>query len=139
MKFKGTFTYNTLLEFPIETVWGFFQSTENLVNITSFPRIKVKGSSKVAEGQTVKLELNFGIWKTGWNSYFTQWKEKEVFEDIIVEPCFPFSSWKHRHLFSSNSDSDTLMIDIVKFESPLPPLFIKAGLYIMFKDRKRKI
>lgn len=139
MKWKGTFTYQTVLMQPLDQVWDFFQSAENLVTITSFPKMTVKGPSGAAVGKTIQLELNFGLWKIPWESYISEWKEQEGFEDILIYHIFPFHSWKHRHQFASKSVRETIMTDRVEFESSLPPWLIKAGLVFMFKDRERMI
>ncbi|MED4018235.1 hypothetical protein [Sutcliffiella cohnii] len=139
MRFRGVFTNQTELAVPIDAVWDFFQTTENLARITSYPKVNIQGSSVVEEGKTMRLQLHFGIWITSWDSYISHWKEKEGFEDTIVKPPFPFSTWKHRHQFIAKSEDETMMMDILEFQSQLPPWLIKAGLYLMFKDRERAI
>lgn len=137
--FKGTFHFKTEIERPLADVWRFFQSNENLVAITGFPKITLLGDKDVFEGAKIHLQLNFIVLKLNWEGRITKVVKDAYFIDEGVKLPLPFKAWKHIHAFEESSEGTTFMFDRVEFEAYLPAPFINIMLYGMFQDRKRQL
>ncbi|SDN39575.1 SRPBCC family protein [Alkalicoccus daliensis] len=137
--FTGTFHFKTEIDKPLEQVWNFFQSNENLVAITGFPKISLLGDKEVFEGADIQLKMNFIFMKLHWQGEITEVADHSYFIDEGKKLPFPFKSWKHVHAFKEKDAETTIMYDRVEFESYLPAPFINLMLTGMFKDRKRQL
>ena len=137
--FRGTFYYPTEISKPVDEVWAFFQTNENLVSITGFPRIEMLGDREVFEGARVSLKLNFFIISLYWQGRITKVADEKFFIDEGEQLPFPFRSWHHVHAFKPVDKYRTKMIDKVEFSSYIPAWLIKWMLFGMFSDRKRQL
>ncbi|SER47781.1 SRPBCC family protein [Salipaludibacillus aurantiacus] len=137
--FKHTFYYKTDILQPLETIWPFFQTNENLAAITGFPKIKVLGDKEVFKGSAVHLQLNFFIVKLNWKGEITETADRKYFIDEGLKIPFPFKSWRHVHAFKRLEGNGTRMIDRVEYTSFLPPFIVNLMLKGMFADRKRQL
>jgi ligand-binding SRPBCC domain-containing protein len=88
--FKGTFIYHTKLEEPLDQVWDFFKSAENLVRITEYPKVKFLSDPSTVKGNTIHMELNFPFFRLKWSSFISEFKEYAYFVDEAVHIPFPF-------------------------------------------------
>ncbi|WP_444685662.1 SRPBCC family protein [Alkalicoccus luteus] len=136
---SGTFYYGTIIDKPLQEVWDFFQATENLAAITTFPEITVKGSERSEEGAEIELQMNFYAAKLSWKSRISEVSEPNYFIDEGIEVPFPFKVWRHVHAFKTEPDGRTKMIDMVQFDASVPSAAVKLMLFGMFSDRKRKL
>ncbi|QKS70997.1 hypothetical protein FLK61_30220 [Paenalkalicoccus suaedae] len=137
--FSGTFYFKTEINKPIKDVWEFFQTNENLVAITGFPKITLLGDKDVFEGSHVHLKMDFFLVKLDWQGEITKVVPEAYFMDEGKKLPFPFKEWRHVHAFKELSPSKTKMIDRVEFSSYVPAPLIKAMLIGMFSDRKRQL
>ncbi|UCZ54647.1 hypothetical protein LGQ02_07830 [Bacillus shivajii] len=137
--FKGTFTFETMIEKPLPEVWCFFQSNENLVNITTYPKIELLGDKGMYKGAVIHLNMQFYFASFEWKGEVINIKDKEFFVDVANVLPFPLKEWKHVHSFEKLDEERTKMVDTVQFESYIPSVYIKAGLYGMFHSRKKQL
>ncbi|RXI99557.1 hypothetical protein DS745_15215 [Anaerobacillus alkaliphilus] len=136
--FKGNFSFRTYLSTKSEKTWEFFNDINNLVKITSYPKVNILKHEGTREGSKTELQLDFLLFKKNWELTYIEVKEGQYFIDRSSTLPFPFKRWEHRHSFQS-FDEGTLMIDDVEFESYLPSSLAKIILYIMFKSRQNTI
>ncbi len=136
--FKGHFKYETILNSDLDNVWDFFSSTENLVKITRFPKVKLESDPAVIKGQHIKLTLNFILFRLKWHLVIHDVQDKQLFIDEAITAPFPFKQWRHTHAFKGHEEH-TVMTDQVEFEALLPSFLIRWMLTGMFKDRERTI
>lgn len=133
---------------PIQPVWDFFSSPENLAKITP-PYMKLRVTSGVLPertyaGQiiTYKVSPILGI-PLSWMTEITHVVQNKRFID---EQRFgPYKLWHHQHHFSEQ-DNGVLMTDIVHYALPLwfigrlaHSLFIKKQLQGIFNYRYQVI
>lgn len=137
--FSSTFYFKTEMNEKKSDVWSFFQTNENLVAITGFPKIKLLGDKEVKEGADVILQMNFFVIKLLWKGEITKVVPEDYFMDEGVKLPFPFRTWQHVHAFKELEQGGTRMIDRVEFSSYIPAIFIKLMLFGMFQDRKRQL
>ncbi|RKD75480.1 ligand-binding SRPBCC domain-containing protein [Sinobaca qinghaiensis] len=138
--FKGSIEYQTIVKAPRSEVWNFFQDSKALEGLTDFPKVTVLSNGESKAGETVEIQIEAGPLKANWLSAITESKEEEFFVDIGQEMPFPLIKWKHTHSFQALAEGElTGITDHVEFESYVPSVFIKAGLYNMFKDREKAL
>ncbi|OLS35967.1 hypothetical protein BTR22_13330 [Alkalihalophilus pseudofirmus] len=128
------FTYETTVDAPIEEVWSFFHTAENLVKITSFPTITLHSDPETRKGNTIRMKMGLGPVKADWHSYIQEVKPHEYFVDVGVKLPYPLKSWRHTHSFVKREDS-TVMKDLVEIQSPLPTSILRPALHGMFRGR----
>lgn len=139
LMFKDTFYFKTDIDRPLDEVWAFFQTNENLAAITGFPKIRILGEKDVYEGSDVHLQMDFLIMKMQWKGQITKVVPHAFFMDEGTELPFPFQTWRHVHAFKELDDGRTRMIDRVEFSALVPSPFVRLMLKGMFKDRERQL
>ncbi|MCL7747141.1 SRPBCC family protein [Halalkalibacter alkaliphilus] len=132
------FTYKTVIDAPIEAVWTFFSTAENLAKITSFPRVTILSNPETVEGNTIKMKLHFAGLYVNWTSKVTYVQAPNCFIDKGVKLPFPITEWRHTHSFTENG-SRTIMEDIVMFNAHLPTFVTRPILKAMFQGRELAI
>jgi ligand-binding SRPBCC domain-containing protein len=137
------------LEAPVEKVWDFFSSPENLNKITpedfQFNIISTDANEKIYPGKIIEYKVSpFKFMpKMHWVTEISQVIENELFID---EQRFgPYKFWHHKHIFIDKGDY-VLMKDIVHysigfgvFGEIAHKLFIKKRLNFVFEYRKKVI
>lgn len=136
--FSGEFIYKTRLPIKKEVAWDFFNDISNLVQITTFPKIKIVSHTGTKRGSVTELDLNFFLFRKKWMLTYIEVEEGEFFIDRSDTVPFPFKSWEHTHSFEETGE-ETVMIDKVKFESYFPSFIAKIGLTIMFEGRQHSL
>ncbi|WP_252315640.1 hypothetical protein [Sinobaca sp. H24] len=138
--FNGSIEYQTVVKASRIDVWNFFQDSKALEELTDFPKVSVLSDGTSNAGESVEIQITAGPIKCNWVSAITESKQEEYFVDEGKDIPFPLIKWKHTHSFQSLGDGElTGITDHVEFESYAPSLFIKAGLYNMFKDREKAL
>lgn len=124
----------TLINAPINEVFGFFAKAENLNRITPenlqfhilppLPSLMYKG-----------LFINYKIKLHGipmkWKTEITHWNPPFAFQDTQVKG--PYLLWKHLHVFDSLDDY-TLMTDKVYYR--IPGMFLEPMINRFFVNHK---
>jgi ligand-binding SRPBCC domain-containing protein len=112
----------TIVEKDVNTVFNAF-------DLELFKKLKPPGIGlKVLKfdgcntGDTVELELNFGLFKQKWKSIITDSGKQDdgfYFIDEAYGKDLPFflSSWKHKHIITSEGDGAAIT-DHINFKSP---------------------
>lgn len=133
------------LEVPLEEVWDFISSPENLKEITpdymgfevSTPRLPEKIYPGLMISYLVRPVL--GI-KTTWLTEITQVREPHYFVD--EQRAGPYTLWHHEHSLIRRGKG-VLMTDLVTYRPPAGPLgalansiFIKKQLENIFQYRE---
>jgi ligand-binding SRPBCC domain-containing protein len=135
--FNLTFYYETIIDESLTEVWRFFQSTENLAQMTRVPKIAVLGDSNVYEGAKVHLRLNFLLLNFYWKGTISETVDGVYFIDEGERLPWPIRSWQHVHTFKALSHNQTQMIDRISVSSFLPSRIMTIGLTMMFSNREK--
>jgi len=135
---KGTFHYETFMSRPLEEVWDFFSTAENLAKISSFPKVTILSNPKTIQGNNIEMKLNFLFFQKKWHAEITEVKEKSYFIDKGTLLSYPFTAWEHSHAFEVRNDG-TLMKDTVIFSASLPAPIVRLFLRQMFRGRKKEL
>jgi ligand-binding SRPBCC domain-containing protein len=135
--FNLTFYYETVVDESLPEVWQFFQSTENLAQMTRMPKIAVLGDSDVYEGAKVYLRLNLLLLNFYWKGRISEKVDEVYFIDEGERLPWPIRSWQHVHTFKALPRNQTQMIDRVSVRSFLPPRIMTIGLTMMFSNREK--
>ena len=135
---RGIFTFEIKVNQPIEKVWEFFSTAENIAQITTFPKVKILSAPETRIGNRIEMELNFIIFKKKWVAQIDEVVEQEYFIDRGVNIPFPFKTWVHTHSFEELGEW-TIIRDQVKYESSLPNFINTNLLNSMFSGRARQI
>jgi ligand-binding SRPBCC domain-containing protein len=133
--FKLDFVYETTFEESLEEVWGFFETAENLVQITSFPKVKLLSDPSTREGNLIKMELQFPLLTLEWDSFISEMRRHDYFVDEGARLPFPFRTWKHTHRFYRRENL-TMMEDRVELTAHVPAWMVRAFLISMFRQRE---
>lgn len=136
--FSGKFSYVTKLPIQKSKAWDFFNDINNLVRITSFPKVSINKHAGTIKGSETQLSLDFLIFRKKWNLIYLEVEEGEFFTDKSDSVPFPFVYWEHTHAFEE-VDGNTVMTDTVTYKAYVPSFFAKSILYIMFKGREQAI
>ncbi|WP_227935028.1 SRPBCC family protein [Alkalihalobacillus deserti] len=132
------YTYQTIINAPIEDVWSFFSSATNLSKITSFPKIEVTSDLRTMEGNKMEMKLGFAGVRMKWISLIHDVDAPTQFVDTGIKLPFPFTEWKHIHAFTSQGNQ-TVMDDQVRCSTVLPSFMVKPLVNNMFKGREQAI
>lgn len=134
-----TFIMSTIVEAPVETVFGFHER-EDALRILSprFPRLKIiRKTGGISQGSRVELKIGPFLW----TALHTAYEKNRLFTDQQVQG--PFAKWVHRHEFESVGQT-TRLTDRVKYQLPggewINRLFgwaVQLALRHMFRRRHR--
>lgn len=132
-----TFTRSTIIEAPVETVFGFHERADALPLLSpAFPPVTVvRATGGIQPGATVELSVA-GI---PWLARHSRYERNRLFVDEQIRG--PFAAWVHRHEFE-DLGGRTRLTDRVSFQLPggaiantlLGP-FVRLGLHQMFRQR----
>ncbi|WNF37880.1 hypothetical protein RJD24_05380 [Bacillaceae bacterium IKA-2] len=136
--FKGIFEFKTVLPITKAEAWSFFNDINNLVRITSFPKVSIITHEGTQAGSQTELELNFLLFKKRWILTYLEVEDQQFFVDESNTVPFPFKNWEHTHSFKEH-ENGAMMIDKVIFEAYVPATIAKIALNQMFKGREKAI
>lgn len=137
--FKGVYIFETFIQKNDEEVWNFFLLNENIIKITTFPKLNFSGDKYLSEGATFNLKLKFPLVSLSWKGKIIKVKNKMFFTDAAVNLPFPLKGWHHTHTFERINEHETKIIDKVVFHSYVPSFIVKIALYQMFSSRKKQL
>ena len=80
----------------------------------------VKSNDGIGAGATLIMKLLLGPIGLHWHALHVPTEGYEGFCDVQTKG--PFSKWKHEHIFSPKSESESILVDRVNFRLPLWPL-----------------
>lgn len=121
---------------PIDVVWDFFSSPNNLEKLTpnkmGFVQKQLHKDQKMYEGQMIAhiVKPILGI-PINWVSEITVCKEQELFVD--EQRVGPFALWHHEHHFSHHHGT-TKVQDIVTYALPFG--FLGSMAHLLFVNQK---
>lgn len=153
----ATYQRSTVVDAPLDDVWAFYSSVDGLVALTPslldmavHDVVGPDGRSDpevLAAGSRVHASIRpFGVGpRRHWTSTILDRSRDDGvarFRDEMVDG--PFASWVHDHVFLSEDDGSTVVVDHVEYELPGGRLghaaspFGVVGLEPMFRERHRR-
>ena len=111
---------------PVEEVFQFFSSAENLQEITPpwvHLRILRVEPNPLREGTLLSYALKWGIFPFRWTTEIVVWEPPWRFVDVQVEG--PYKLWRHEHRLVADG-AGTRICDEVQYELPLGLLGVIA-------------
>ncbi|TWI57880.1 SRPBCC family protein [Halalkalibacter nanhaiisediminis] len=132
------FRYTTVVKAPIEEVWRFFSTAENLATITAFPNVNILSNPETKTGNEIEMKLSVAGVGVKWISLIEEVEPPFRFVDTGLKLPFPFTEWRHEHAFAENG-AETIMTDTIMFRASMPSFITKALLENMFKGREKAI
>lgn len=140
--YRDEFVKFQYVEVPVEKLFPFFATPENLQKITpDFLNFKILSSSdkKIKKGTEINYQLSLRGFPMKWKTLITDWHENKKFADLQVKG--PYRFWHHTHLFHPYKGG-TLIEDRVVYRVPFGPLgeivrpFILKDIEKIFSFRK---
>jgi ligand-binding SRPBCC domain-containing protein len=139
-----TFETQTILNKPIQEVFPFFANAENLDKVTP-PWLKFEILTPMPIEMKIGTQVDYRLRLHGipirWRSEITEWDPPHKFTDIQIKG--PYQFWKHKHLFSADSNR-TKMVDRIQYRIPgwifspiVHSLFVKHDLDKIFAFREK--
>ncbi|KHF41790.1 SRPBCC family protein [Halalkalibacter okhensis] len=132
------FTYRTIIDAPIEQVWAFFSTADNLAKITTFPKVTILSNPETVEGNIIHLKLQVALLSVNWTSRISKVDHLSCFLDQGEDLPFPFTEWSHLHNFTKFG-AHTIMEDVVNFKAKVPSCVTRPILQVLFKGRESAI
>ena len=132
-----------LLSYPIEQVFRFFASPENL-NLLTPPWANFSILSpqpiEMAVGTIIEYRIRLRGVPVNWRSEITEWQPPFAFCDVQLRG--PYRFWVHRHTFEERPDG-TLVTDHVDYGvlggALVNRLFVAGELKRVFGYRKTRL
>ena len=132
-----------LLSYPIEQVFRFFASPENL-NLLTPPWVNFSilspQSIEMAVGTIIEYRIRLRGVPVTWRSEITEWQPPFAFCDVQLRG--PYRFWVHRHTFEERPDG-TLVTDHVDYGvlggALVNRLFVAGELKRVFGYRKTRL
>ena len=132
-----------LLSYPIEQVFRFFASPENL-NLLTPPWANFSILSpqpiEMAVGTIIEYRIRIRGVPVNWRSEITEWQPPFAFCDVQLRG--PYRFWVHRHTFEERPDG-TLVTDHVDYGvlggALVNRLFVAGELKRIFGYRKTRL
>ena len=132
-----------LLSYPIEQVFRFFASPENL-NLLTPPWVNFSilspQSIEMAVGTIIEYRIRLRGVPVTWRSEITEWQPPFAFCDVQLRG--PYRFWVHRHTFEERPDG-TLVTDHVDYGvlggALVNRLFVAGELKRIFGYRKTRL
>ena len=107
---------------PLEEVFGFFSSAENLARLTpAFIGFTIISPCPIEMrvGATIDYRIRILGIPLKWRSLITEWEPPERFADEQLKG--PYKKWVHVHTFATRG-SEVFMTDRVQYQVPGGPL-----------------
>jgi ligand-binding SRPBCC domain-containing protein len=123
-----------IIDAPIDVVFPFFESPENLELITPSNlgfKIKTPRPLIMKEGAEFKYTIRLGILRFPWITLISKYNPPYMFQDI--QKFGPYKKWEHTHEFIDMGDK-TKIIDTVEYD--LFPKFLNKAIHKLFIKRK---
>ena len=132
-----------LLSYPIEQVFRFFASPENL-NLLTPPWVNFSilspQSIEMAVGTIIEYRIRLRGVPVTWRSEITEWQPPFAFCDVQLRG--PYRFWVHRHIFEEKPGG-TLVTDHVDYGvlggALVNRLFVAGELKRIFGYRKTRL
>jgi ligand-binding SRPBCC domain-containing protein len=125
---------NQIFNLPIDQVFSFFESPENLEVITpnelSF-KIKSPKPLIMKEGAIFDYTIRLGFIPFPWKTLITKYDPPFVFQD--VQTFGPYKKWEHTHEFIALGNK-TKMIDTVDYD--LFPKFLRSIVHKLYVKKQ---
>ncbi|GAE30785.1 SRPBCC family protein [Halalkalibacter hemicellulosilyticus] len=131
----NVFTYETVIDAPIQVVWEFFSEPINLAKLSKFPKLEVDSATKMVEGGSMTLKIRVCGFPFRWGVLFEKVEEPICFIDHATTLPFLFTDWRHEHQFIRDGDR-TKMVDTVIYQSVLSKTIVNVFLERMFRQRE---
>ncbi len=132
---------------PIEEVWPFFATPENLERMTPDALrmgIITPGPLVMKEGALFDYVIRMRGLPMRWTTLITVYEPPFKFVDVQLKG--PYSFWHHTHTFESTESGGTRIGDVVRYGMPMGPLgevahalLVKRDLAQIFAFRKKLI
>lgn len=135
------FTYSSLIDAPIETVWTFHERPDILQILTPpwQPVEVVRRQGGLDVGAITEFKIYLGFFPVTWLARHTECDRPNLFVDVQAEG--PMQQWTHRHQFQAENGK-TRLTDAITYEMPLAPVseavagwFVEDRLRDMFRYR----
>ncbi|MBP0020777.1 MAG: SRPBCC family protein [Cyanobacteria bacterium SBLK] len=135
------FTYSSLINASVETVWTFHERSDILQILTPpwQPVEVVRREGGLDVGSISEFTIYLGILPVKWLARHIECNRYKLFVDIQAEG--PMQHWTHRHEFREE-DGKTRLTDAIAYEMPLAPVsellagwFVEERLRDMFRYR----
>lgn len=129
------FQRKQFIQVPLETLWDFISSPQNLKKITpktmGFDIQSQDLPEKIYQGMIIKYRVRplFGI-PTQWVTEITHVKDQLYFVD--EQRVGPYRMWHHQHLLIPKDDG-VLMKDLVSYQPPFGVLGSIANTLVIQK------
>lgn len=141
------FERTTRIAAPLEQVFAFFSTHENLGRITPPAmrfRILESPGAKLYEGARIRYAMRIAGLPVRWTTRITLWRENEAFADL--QERGPYRYWLHTHTFRAAGENEVEMHDLVEYDLPLGILgrlvagrFVRRQLQAIFDYRAMAI
>jgi ligand-binding SRPBCC domain-containing protein len=122
----------TIVDRPVEEVFGFFTTAANLGLVTPPSmgfRFREDPPGQLSAGAVVRYQVRLAGIRINWDTRITEWDPPHRFADIQEKG--PYSRWTHVHTFDAIDDNHTVMRDRVVYSVPLGPLGeVARGLFV---------
>lgn len=140
-------TRQQIVPAPLETVWAFFATPDNLNVITPDDlnfEILHSGSKRMYAGQLIEYRVQFmPLFKSRWLTEIAHLEEKVSFVD--EQRIGPYRFWYHQHQFEP-VPGGTCITDQVTYELPFGPLgelvhavWVGPQLAYIFDTRRERV
>ena len=138
------FEREQVLELPLDDVFKFVSSAQNLARITpSSLEIRFEGEppAELSVGAEIRYRLKISGVPVKWTTRITEWDPPYRFADLQARG--PYAYWLHTHSFAALDEGRTLMRDRVIYRVPYGVLgevarraFVRAQLRHIFAYRE---
>jgi ligand-binding SRPBCC domain-containing protein len=122
----------TIINRPVQEVFGFFASAANLGLVTPPSmgfRFREDPPQQLSAGVVIRYRVHLGGIPIDWDTRIIEWDPPHRFADI--QERGPYSQWTHTHTFDAIDENRTLMRDRVVYGVPLGPLGeVARGLFV---------
>ncbi len=131
----------TFVKVNKEEVKRRFSSDLFLALSPPFPRVKLTRFDGCGQGDVVRIELNFFLFKQVWESEIIEESDSVdswSFVDEGIRLPFFLKNWRHHHIVQGNSGNGSEVIDDIVFSTgtKLTDMLMYPALYLQFLYRK---
>jgi ligand-binding SRPBCC domain-containing protein len=111
------FSYSSVIDAPIATVWAFHERPDVLQLLTPpwQPVEVIRREGGLGVGAESEFKLSVGPVPVRWIAQHSAYEPHQYFVDVQIEG--PFAHWQHRHLFETERGK-TRLTDAIAFSLP---------------------